>query len=108
MQDGFNITIPSEKHVHYTDYLGMVSRRKVDKFAVSGLTPVRSTLINAPYIEEFPFALECKLIHQIEIGLHAQFIGEMLDIKADEEVLDEKGGLNIEKVKPFIHFQGGR
>jgi Conserved protein/domain typically associated with flavoprotein oxygenases, DIM6/NTAB family len=101
-QGGFTINIPSEKHVHYADYFGMVSGRETDKFAESGLTPVRSTLINAPYIEEFPFALECKLIQQIEIGLHTQFIGEILDIKADEEYLDEKGMLNIEKVRPFF------
>jgi flavin reductase (DIM6/NTAB) family NADH-FMN oxidoreductase RutF len=101
-QGGFTINIPSEKHVHYADYFGMVSGRETDKFAESGLTPVRSTLINAPYIEEFPFALECKLMQQIEIGLHTQFIGEILDIKADEEYLDEKGMLNIEKVMPFF------
>ncbi len=101
-QGGFTINIPSEKHVRYADYFGIVSGRKTDKFAESGLTPVRSTLINAPYIEEFPFALECKLIQQIEIGLHTQFIGEILDIKADEEVLDEIGVLNIEKVRPFF------
>jgi flavin reductase (DIM6/NTAB) family NADH-FMN oxidoreductase RutF len=101
-QGGFTINIPSEKHVSYADYFGMVSGSKTDKFAESGLTPVRSTLINAPYIEEFPFALECKLIQQIEIGLHTQFIGEILDIKANEEVLDEKGMLNIEKVRPFF------
>jgi flavin reductase (DIM6/NTAB) family NADH-FMN oxidoreductase RutF len=101
-QGGFTINIPSEKHVRYADYFGMVSGRETDKFAESGLTPVRSTLINAPYIEEFPFALECKLIQQIEIGLHTQFIGEILDIKADEEYLDEKGMLNIEKVRPFF------
>jgi flavin reductase (DIM6/NTAB) family NADH-FMN oxidoreductase RutF len=88
-QGCFTINIPSEKHVHYADYFGMVSGRKTDKFAESGLTPIRSTLINAPYIKEFPFALECKLVQQIEIGLHTQFIGEILDIEAVEELLDE-------------------
>jgi flavin reductase (DIM6/NTAB) family NADH-FMN oxidoreductase RutF len=42
------------------------------------------------------------LIHQVEIGLHTQFIGEILDIKAEEDVLDEKGMLDIEKVRPFF------
>ena len=100
-QGAFTINIPSEKHARYADYFGMVSGKKTDKFDVSGLTPIKSTLVNAPYIEEFPFALECKLIHQIEIGLHTQFIGEILDIKAEEGVLDEKGMLDIEKVGPF-------
>jgi flavin reductase (DIM6/NTAB) family NADH-FMN oxidoreductase RutF len=101
-QGGFTISIPSERHIHYADYFGMVSGKKIDKFAASGLTPVRSTLVNAPYIEEFPFVLECKLLQKIEIGLHTQFIGEILDIKAEAEVLDEKGRLDIEKVQPFF------
>ena len=64
---------------------------------------MRSDLVNAPYIEEFPFILECRLIQKIELGLHTQFVGEMLDIKAEEEVLDEKGALDIEKIKPFFY-----
>jgi flavin reductase (DIM6/NTAB) family NADH-FMN oxidoreductase RutF len=102
-QGAFTINIPSEKHVAHADYFGMVSGKNTDKFAVSGLTPVRSILVNAPYIDEFPFALECKLIRQIEIGMHTQFIGEIMDIKADEEVLDEKGIPDITKVRPFFY-----
>jgi len=102
-QGAFTVNIPSEKQARYADYFGMVSGKKTDKFEVSGLTPVKSTLVNAPYIEEFPFALECKVIHQFEIGLHTQFIGEILDIKAEEKMLDEKGMLDIEKVRPFFY-----
>jgi flavin reductase (DIM6/NTAB) family NADH-FMN oxidoreductase RutF len=101
-QGGFTINIPSETYAREVDYFGMVSGKKRDKFAETGLTPVRSALVNAPYIAEFPFALECKLIQQIELGLHTQFVGEILDIKADASVLDEKGMLDIEKVRPFF------
>jgi flavin reductase (DIM6/NTAB) family NADH-FMN oxidoreductase RutF len=102
-QGAFTINIPSEKYAREADYFGMVSGKKKDKFAETGLTPVRSALVNAPYIAEFPFALECKLIRQIELGLHTQFVGEILDIKADESALDAKGMLDIEKVKPFFY-----
>jgi flavin reductase (DIM6/NTAB) family NADH-FMN oxidoreductase RutF len=102
-QGAFTISIPSERHARFADYFGMVSGKKTDKFEASGLTPVQSTLVNAPYIQEFPFVLECKLIHQVEIGLHTQFIGEILDIKAEEDVLDDKGMLDIEKVRPFFY-----
>jgi len=47
--------------------------------------------------------LECKLIQKIELGLHTQFIGEILDIKADKGVLDQNGQLDIEKVKPILY-----
>jgi flavin reductase (DIM6/NTAB) family NADH-FMN oxidoreductase RutF len=103
LQGGFTVNIPSEQHVHYADYFGMVSGKKTDKFAVSGLTPVKSTLVNAPYIKEFPLVLECKLIHTTEIGLHTQFIGEIMDIKADKDVLDQNGQTDIEKIKPILY-----
>ncbi len=98
----FTISIPSEKHVKEADYFGIATGKKVDKFAATGLTPVKSDLVDAPYVKEFPLILECKLIHTIEVGLHTQFIGEIVDVKADESVLGEKGIPDIEKVRPIL------
>jgi flavin reductase (DIM6/NTAB) family NADH-FMN oxidoreductase RutF len=58
--------------------------------------------VDAPYVQEFPLVLECKVIHTLEIGLHTLFVGEILDVKAEESVLGEKGLPDIEKVKPII------
>jgi len=102
-QGGFTINIPSDQYAVQADYCGMVSGKKADKFAETGLTPVRSTLVNAPYIEELPLVLECKLVHQIELGLHTLFVGEILDVKANEDVLDDKGVPDVEKLKPFFY-----
>lgn len=98
----FTVNVPSEDWFKEADYVGMASGRDVDKFQVTGLTPVRSDLVDAPYVGEFPFALECKLLHTIEIGLHTQFIGEIVDIKADPSALDDQGALDIERVRPFL------
>lgn len=98
----FTLNIPSEMHVKEADYFGSVSGRNEDKFAAAGFTPVKSEIVDAPYLKEFPVILECKVIHVIEIGLHTQFIGEILDVKADESVLGEKGVPDIEKVLPII------
>lgn len=98
----FTVNIPSEKFVTEADYAGIVSGREINKFEQLNLTPVKSTLVDAPYIQQFPMILECKLLHTIDIGLHTQFIGEILDIKADSSVLNDKGLPDIEKVKPFI------
>ena len=102
-QGGFTINIPSDQYAIQADYCGMVSGKKADKFAETGLTPVRSALVNAPYIEEFPLVLECKLVHQIELGLHTLFVGEILDVKANGDVLDDKGVPDVEKLKPFFY-----
>jgi flavin reductase (DIM6/NTAB) family NADH-FMN oxidoreductase RutF len=98
----FTVNITPEQYVKEADYFGIVSGRNKDKFAASGLTPVRSDLVDAPYIKEFPFALECSLLQTVEIGIHIQFIGEIIDIKADEAMLNEKGIPAIEKVKPVL------
>lgn len=98
----FTISIPPETYVKEADYFGMVSGRNENKFLRSGLTPVKSEVVDAPYVQEFPFVLECKLLHTLEIGLHTQFIGEIMDIKVDESVIGEKGLPDIEKVKPII------
>ena len=98
----FTINVPSEAHAKDADYFGLVSGRDVDKFSATGLTPVKSDLVDAPYLKEFPLVLECKVIHTFDIGLHTQFIGEILDVKADESVLGEKGLPDIEKVRPIL------
>ncbi|MGC2432946.1 MAG: flavin reductase family protein [Desulfobaccales bacterium] len=98
----FTISVPSEAYIKEADYFGTASGREVDKFDRAHLTPVSSTLVDAPYVGEFPLVLECKVIHTLEIGLHTQFIGEILDVKADEAVLGDKGFPDIEKVRPMI------
>jgi flavin reductase (DIM6/NTAB) family NADH-FMN oxidoreductase RutF len=97
----FTVSIPSEKYVKEADYFGMASGRDVDKFEKTGLSPVKSNMVDAPYVKEFPLVLECKLIHFHEIGLHTYFVGEIVDIKADEEVLKD-GRPDLEKIRPII------
>jgi len=99
----FTVNVPSEGHVKEADYFGIASGKTVDKFSASGLTPVKSDLVDAPYIKEFLLVLECKVIQVNEIGLHTQFIGEIKDVKADETVLNENGLPDIEKIKPLVY-----
>lgn len=102
----YTISIPTTKHVVEADYFGIASGKNTDKFGDTGLTPVRSDKVDAPYVGEFPLVLECKVIHTHEIGLHTQFVGEILDIKADEDILNEKGLPLMERVDPFIYGNG--
>jgi len=98
----FTISVPSAQYMKQTDYIGLVSGRDVDKFSVSGLTPVRSELVDAPYVQEFPMVLECKLAQSIDLGLHTQFVGYILDVKVDESALSENGMVDIRKINPFV------
>lgn len=97
----FTISLPSEQYVKEADYFGIASGRNEDKFAATGLTAVKSEVVDAPFVKEFPFVLECRLLHHFPIGLHTQFIGEILDIKVEEEMLGEKGA-DIQKIRPIL------
>ena len=98
----FTVNVPSEDHAKAADYFGIASGRDVDKLSRAGLTPVKSELVDAPYVKEFPLILECRLLNAVEIGLHTQFIGEIVDVKAEGDVLGDDGLPMIEKVRPII------
>jgi flavin reductase (DIM6/NTAB) family NADH-FMN oxidoreductase RutF len=99
----FTVGIANEAKMIEADYVGIVTGRDADKFVVAGLTPVRSELVDAPYSEEFPVVLECRLLHTLEIGVHTQFIGEIVDVKADRDILNEDGLPDILKIKPLVY-----
>jgi flavin reductase (DIM6/NTAB) family NADH-FMN oxidoreductase RutF len=104
----FTVNIPSQTQAKVTDAVGLVSGRDTDKFAATHLTPVRSNLVDAPYVQEFPLILECDVVEVIELGLHTQFVGKIIDVKAEENVLNEAGVPEILKVLPILYSPGDR
>jgi len=98
----FTVSIPPEKYVKQVDYFGLVTGRIADKLAAAKLTVVKSTLVDAPYVKEFPLVMECKLAHVTELGLHTQFVGEVIDAKADESIIGNCGAIDIKKLKPLV------
>ena len=98
----FTIGIACESIVAEVDFIGMVSGREFDKFKQTGLTFVRSGLVDAPYASEFPVVIECVLRHTLELGLHTQFIGEIVDVKADAEVLQLDGMPDLMKLHAMV------
>ncbi|MDD2219017.1 MAG: flavin reductase family protein [Desulfoplanes sp.] len=104
----FTVNIGSVDQINAVDYFGMVSGSKEDKFKATGLTPVRGEKVDAPYIDEFPLIVECKVVGVNELGVHTQFVGEIMDVKADPSVLDGKGTPDIAKVRPFVFTPGNR
>lgn len=98
----FTLSIASEPYVKQVDYFGLVSGRTTDKFKATKLTAVKSKLVDAPYVKEFPLVLECKLVHATELGLHTQFIGEVIDVKAGDEIIGRDGAVDMRKLRPLI------
>ena len=102
----FTVNIPSSEMLKYVRYVGRFSGKDVDKFKETGLTPVKAELVNAPYVKEFPIVIECELTAFHDLGSHRQFIGKIIDVKADEAILNAKGNVDVNLLNPLI-FAGG-
>ena len=100
----FGVNIPNRNLLRTIDYCGIVSGRNVDKFTATGLTPLPARKIKPPLIEECPVNLECVVRHFLTLGMHDLFIGEIIGIRADERVLDEKGKLDSSRLTPITYF----
>lgn len=101
-RQAFTVSVPSEALVAKADYCGIVSGRDTDKFAALGWTPVRSDLVDAPYVAECPLTLECKVVHVAELGLHTMFVGEIMDVKVDEAAMKD-GRPDPLTVRPVVY-----
>lgn len=102
----FTLAVPGYETVKESDYLGIVSGNDdKEKFKKTGLHSVKSQIVDAPVIEEYPLTLECTVaeIQQQPYGL--RILGKIENVLADERVLDEKGGLVAEKLNAFVFDQ---
>ncbi len=97
----FTINLPSRERVREADYVGIYSGHDGNKFDALGLTAVPASKVDAPAVKEFPMHLECKVLHMMEVGSHAQFIGEILEVQVDADLLDDNGFPDMHKIEPI-------
>jgi flavin reductase (DIM6/NTAB) family NADH-FMN oxidoreductase RutF len=103
----YTVSIPGEEYWREADYAGIASGRDTDKFEDTALTPARSAVVDAPYVDEYPLVLECRLKETIDLGLHTMFVGEIVDVKADQDVLTNDRP-DVQKIKPILFGSGDR
>ena len=94
----FVINIPEEKMLKACDFCGTNSGRDIDKFKKLDLTKEKGFIVNAPLIKECPINIECKVRQIIHLGTHDMFIGEVLSVNADEEIIYSDNDIDFEKV----------
>ena len=96
----FTLSMATADTVVPCDYVGIVSGNDEPcKMEKAGFTCTKSELINAPFINELPMALECTLISYDSES--CMLLGEIVNVSADESVLDEKGRIDVEKLRPI-------
>jgi flavin reductase (DIM6/NTAB) family NADH-FMN oxidoreductase RutF len=100
----FTVSIADSAHVAESDYLGIVSGNNVkDKFERSGLTAIKSNFVDAPIIEDYPITMECEFIEYQDEEHGCGVIGKIVNVSADESVLDENGNIIIEKLNAIMY-----
>jgi len=92
----FVVNLPSAAIAWATDYAGVVSGRKVDKFAATGLTPLPGATVSCPGIAECPINLECRAERLIPLGTHTLILGTIAAVRVTADLVDAKGRLRIE------------
>lgn len=98
----FVVNIPTEEIIRKVDWCGFVSGVDTDKFKETNLTPVQGNKVKVPLIHECPVNLECVLRHLIPLGSHGLFIGEILCVNADEDLVNKKGQIDFSRIKPVV------
>lgn len=84
----FTVGIADAKHVAEADYLGIASGNDTpNKFEISGLTAMKSELVDAPIVNEFPICIECEFIEYQDDKYGCGVIGKVVNVSADERVL---------------------
>lgn len=99
----FVVNIPSTSLAREVDYCGVASGRDVDKFKETGLTAVPGSKVGAPLIKECPINIECKVSQIVSLGTHDLFIGEVVAVHVDEEVLIGQARIDVEKADPLAY-----
>ena len=102
----FTLSVPGTDTLAESDFFGIASSNKMaDKFARSGLHAEKSTRVDAPIVTEYPLTLECKVVDIQEQPYGLRILGEILNVLADETVLDEKGKIDAGKLNAFAFDQ---
>lgn len=104
LRKAFTVALADSNHIAEADYVGIVSgNNEKNKFEKSGLHAVKSNFVDAPIIEEFPITMECKFIEYQDGENGCGVIGEIVNVSADEKILDEKGNIDVAKINAIMY-----
>ena len=102
----FTVALADLAHIKEADFLGTASGNTMpDKFERTGLHAVKSSRVDAPVIEDFPVTMECELAEVRDCFGEMRVVGTIVNVLAKEEVLDEKGKVDVKKINAVMFDQ---
>ena len=104
LKKAFTVSFASKNDIVQSDYFGIVSANDVpDKVARAGFTVTKSPNVDAPIVNEYPLTLECKVVQMDEDEKGgARVVGEIVNMSAQESILNEEGKVDLSKLQPVI------
>lgn len=102
----FVINLTTEKLAFAADYCGVKSGRDVDKFREMKLTPESADIVKCPMIAQSPINLECRVIEVKSYPTHDMFIAEIVAMHADDEIVNEKGKIDMSAAGLIAYVHG--
>ena len=99
----FTVSLADAAHMDVADYYGLVSGNNVeDKFEKTGYTAVKSDKVHAPIIDEFPVAIECEFLEELDTEFIHGVVGRIINVKAEESVIAEDGKVDVMKLNALM------
>ena len=105
-QGEFVINLTTKNLVKATDWGGVKTGAKVDKFKEMKLHKEKASIVKCPMIQESPVSVECKVKEIKELGSHTMFMAEVVAINVDEKYIDNKGAFDITKCDLMAYANG--
>ncbi|MEE0866042.1 MAG: flavin reductase family protein [Clostridia bacterium] len=105
-QGEFVINLTNSELARATDWCGVRSGSKFDKFKEMKLHKEKANFVKCPMIKESPVSVECKVKEIKELGSHHMFIAEVLAINSDKKFINEKGAFDISKCNLIAYSNG--
>lgn len=103
----FVINLVNEPLAAVTDWCGVRSGKKYNKFFETNLTPLRGSVVKAPLIYEAPVNLECEVTNIVPLGSHDMFMAKVVAVHADPKYLDKKtGALDLKRANLVAYSHG--
>ncbi len=99
----FTLSIATVDTLVISDYFGLVSGHKENKIEKAGVHVTRSEFVDAPVIDEYLLTLECKVLEMQEALGEMHVVGEVVNMQADESILDEQGKVDLGKLRPISY-----
>lgn len=101
--NAFTVSFADREHLAASDYIGLVSAKsEKDKLAKAGLHTVKSEFVDAPVVTDYPLTIECRVVSMREELGEFRVVGEVVNLSADEKILDEDGNIDIGRLNALV------